>query len=164
MRWFPVAFLTNGVFLKVTHGGIELTTPVLGGRLLNHYATLPLGAKIDSLSLMMKNNNVMDCSDGVIYCQKNLDWFSSSISSSVSRILAKMLSNPSNGSMVTFFFVSDLNQIQFDLYPMLPLTLLYLCTSFGHMDFSSAVSLVGAMSFDPILALFFTLKRRHPLP
>ena len=28
MRWFPVAFLTNGV-LKVTHGGIEQTTPVL---------------------------------------------------------------------------------------------------------------------------------------
>ena len=31
MRWFPVAFqtpVTNGV-LKVTHGGIELTTPVL---------------------------------------------------------------------------------------------------------------------------------------
>ena len=28
MRWFPVAFLTNGV-LKVTHGGIEVTTPVL---------------------------------------------------------------------------------------------------------------------------------------
>ena len=28
LRWFPVAFLTNGVFI-VTHGGIELTTPVL---------------------------------------------------------------------------------------------------------------------------------------
>ena len=28
MRWFPVVFLTNGVFI-VTHGGIELTTPVL---------------------------------------------------------------------------------------------------------------------------------------
>ena len=28
MMWFPVAFLTNGVF-TVTHGGIELATPVL---------------------------------------------------------------------------------------------------------------------------------------
>ena len=28
IRWLPVAFLTNGV-LRVTHGGIELTTPVL---------------------------------------------------------------------------------------------------------------------------------------
>ena len=28
MRWFPAAFLANGV-LKVTYGGIELTTPVL---------------------------------------------------------------------------------------------------------------------------------------
>ena len=28
MRWYPVVFLTNGV-LKGTHGGIELTTPVL---------------------------------------------------------------------------------------------------------------------------------------
>ena len=27
MRWFPFAFLSNGV-LKVTHGGIELTTLV----------------------------------------------------------------------------------------------------------------------------------------
>ena len=38
MRWFPVAFLANGV-LKVTHGGIELTIPVLRVRMLNHYAT-----------------------------------------------------------------------------------------------------------------------------
>ena len=28
MMWFPVAFITNGV-LKVTHGEIELTAPVL---------------------------------------------------------------------------------------------------------------------------------------
>ena len=28
MRWFPVAFLTNGVFIG-THGGIELAAPVL---------------------------------------------------------------------------------------------------------------------------------------
>ena len=28
MRWFPVAFLTNGAF-KVTHGGRELKIPVL---------------------------------------------------------------------------------------------------------------------------------------
>ena len=28
MRWFPVAFLTNGVFI-VTHGGFELTTPAI---------------------------------------------------------------------------------------------------------------------------------------
>ena len=41
MRWFPVAFLANGV-LKVTHGGIELTTPVLRVRMLNHYAAAPL--------------------------------------------------------------------------------------------------------------------------
>ena len=40
MRWFPVAFLTNGV-LKVTHGGIELTTPMLSVRMFNHYATAP---------------------------------------------------------------------------------------------------------------------------
>ena len=26
MRWFPIAFLTSGVFI-VAHGGIELTTP-----------------------------------------------------------------------------------------------------------------------------------------
>ena len=38
IRWIPVAFLTNGV-LKVTHGGIELTTPVLRVHMLNHYAT-----------------------------------------------------------------------------------------------------------------------------
>ena len=41
MRWFPAAFLTNGV-LKMTHGGIELTTPVLLVRLLNHYTKAPL--------------------------------------------------------------------------------------------------------------------------
>ena len=41
MRWFPVAFLTSGIS-KVTHGGIELTTPVLRVRMLNHYATTPL--------------------------------------------------------------------------------------------------------------------------
>ena len=40
MRWHPVAFLTNGV-LKVTHGGIELTTPALRVRMINHYATAP---------------------------------------------------------------------------------------------------------------------------
>ena len=40
MRWFPVAFLTNNV-LKVTHGGIELTTPVLRVCMLSHYATVP---------------------------------------------------------------------------------------------------------------------------
>ena len=28
MRWFPVPFLANGA-LKMTRGGIELTTPVL---------------------------------------------------------------------------------------------------------------------------------------
>ena len=28
MRWFPVAFLTNGAFI-VRHRGIELTTPAL---------------------------------------------------------------------------------------------------------------------------------------
>ena len=28
MTWFSVTFLANGV-LKMTHGGIELTTPVL---------------------------------------------------------------------------------------------------------------------------------------
>ena len=37
MKWFPVTFLTNGV-LKVTHGGIELTTPVLGLRMLQSKA------------------------------------------------------------------------------------------------------------------------------
>ena len=36
MRWFPIAFLPNGV-LKVTHGGIKL-----GFGMLNHYATAPL--------------------------------------------------------------------------------------------------------------------------
>ena len=41
MRCFPVAFLANGVFI-VTHGGIELITPVLLVCMLNHYATAPL--------------------------------------------------------------------------------------------------------------------------
>ena len=40
-RWFPVAFLANGV-LKVTRGGIELTTPVLRVRMLNYYVMAPL--------------------------------------------------------------------------------------------------------------------------
>ena len=50
MGWFPVAFLTNGVFLKVTNGGIELTTSVLRVRVLNHYATTPL--------IMIRNINI----------------------------------------------------------------------------------------------------------
>ena len=41
MRWFPVAFLTDGVFI-VTRAGIELTTLVLWLCMLNHYATKPL--------------------------------------------------------------------------------------------------------------------------
>ena len=41
MRWLPVAFLTNGVFI-VTHGGIELTTPAFRGRMLQHYTPAPL--------------------------------------------------------------------------------------------------------------------------
>ena len=41
MRWFPVAFLTNGV-LKEEHGGIELTTPLLRVPVLNHYASTAL--------------------------------------------------------------------------------------------------------------------------
>ena len=41
MRRLPFAFLTNGVFV-VTLGGIELTTPVLWVRMLNHNATAPL--------------------------------------------------------------------------------------------------------------------------
>ena len=41
VRWFPVAFLTGGISI-VTHGGIELTTPVLWVRMLNHCVTAPL--------------------------------------------------------------------------------------------------------------------------
>ena len=40
MRWFPIAFLTNGVFL-VTLAGFELTTLALGVRTLSHYTTAP---------------------------------------------------------------------------------------------------------------------------
>ena len=36
MRWFPVAFLTNGVFI-VKHGGVKLITPVLSLCMLNYY-------------------------------------------------------------------------------------------------------------------------------
>ena len=39
MGLFPVAFLTNGVFI-LTHGGIELTTPVLRVRMLLHQLAL----------------------------------------------------------------------------------------------------------------------------
>ena len=38
MRWIPVAFLNNCVFI-VTHGGVELTTPVLQLHTANHYTT-----------------------------------------------------------------------------------------------------------------------------
>ena len=41
MRRFPVAFLTNGVFI-VTRAGFELTTPVSRVRMMNHYTTAPL--------------------------------------------------------------------------------------------------------------------------
>ena len=37
MKGFPVAFLANGV-LQVTHGGIELTIPVLLIGMLSNYA------------------------------------------------------------------------------------------------------------------------------
>ena len=36
MRWFPVAFFVNGVFI-VTRIVFELTTPVLSVDTLNHY-------------------------------------------------------------------------------------------------------------------------------
>ena len=38
MRWLPVAFLTNGVYIVVTRVGFELTTPVLRVRTLNYTA------------------------------------------------------------------------------------------------------------------------------
>ena len=44
MRWFPVAFLANGV-LKVKHGGIELTTPVLCVH-MRHGTTSALGSLV----------------------------------------------------------------------------------------------------------------------
>ena len=40
MRWFPVAFLTNGDFI-VTRAGFEPTTSTLGVSLPIHYTTTP---------------------------------------------------------------------------------------------------------------------------
>ena len=40
MRWFPDAFLIDGV-LKVARGGIALKTPVWRVHMLNHHATAP---------------------------------------------------------------------------------------------------------------------------
>ena len=53
MKWLPVAFLANGV-LKVSHGGIELTsTVVLRVRMLNHYATVPFLYDITYISCLV---------------------------------------------------------------------------------------------------------------
>ena len=40
MRWFPVDFLANGVFI-MTRAGFELTTSVLRARPLNYFITAP---------------------------------------------------------------------------------------------------------------------------
>lgn len=41
MRWLPVAFVADSVFI-VTHAGFELTAPTLWVRTLNHYSMTQL--------------------------------------------------------------------------------------------------------------------------
>ena len=55
---FSVAFLANGV-LKVTHGGIELTTPVLLVRMLNHYITASPFASLTGLKPFLVSNKTL---------------------------------------------------------------------------------------------------------
>ena len=73
MSWFPVAFLTNDD-LKVTHGEIELTIPVLWVRVLNRYTTAPLLRSIALFSTYSLEKLTVATEECCILIESSMQW------------------------------------------------------------------------------------------